>query len=127
MNSEYCMQVAFAFLLSCFFTSSRTANVATWIWVLGSGLFVGNLLDSIFAADRWWALLIQFIPTAGAFRYVLLSYCQQHRFQICSFAKPFQEWLLHKFQGLLKFREASRSLEHSDPEFCYLMQLITCR
>lgn len=63
------MQVAFAFLLSCFFTSSRTTNVATWIWVLGSGLFAGNLLDAVFAANRWWSLPVQFIPTAGAYRY----------------------------------------------------------
>ena len=67
------MQVAFAFLLSCFFTSTRTANVATWIWVLGSGLFAGNLLDSVFAAGKWWSTLVQFIPTAGAYRWVTCS------------------------------------------------------
>lgn len=70
MRSAADVQVAFAFLLSCFFTSSRTANVATWIWVLGSGLFAGNLLDSVFSAGKWWSLLVELIPTAGAYRCV---------------------------------------------------------
>lgn len=66
-------QVAFAFLLSCFFNNTRTANVTCWIWVLGAGLFAGNLLDSVFAAERWWAVLVELIPTFGAYRYGLFS------------------------------------------------------
>ena len=62
------MQVAFAFLLSCFFTNTRVANISTWIWVLGAGLFAGNFLDSVFIDDDWWSLPLQFIPTFGAFR-----------------------------------------------------------
>jgi uncharacterized membrane protein YgdD (TMEM256/DUF423 family) len=62
------MQVAFAFLLSCFFSSTRTANVCCYIWLLGAGLFAGNLMDSVFAADRWWATLLQLVPTFGAYR-----------------------------------------------------------
>jgi hypothetical protein len=62
------MQVAFAFLLSCFFSSDRTANVCCYIWLVGAGLFAGNLMDSVFAADRWWATLLQLVPTFGAYR-----------------------------------------------------------
>ena len=62
------MQVAFAFLLSCFFRSTSVANISTWIWVLGAGLFAGNFLDSVFIDDKWWSLPLQFIPTFGGFR-----------------------------------------------------------
>jgi hypothetical protein len=66
------MQVAFAFLLSCFFNNTRTANVCCYIWLLGAGLFAGYLLDNVFAADRWWATLLHLVPTFGAYRCALM-------------------------------------------------------
>jgi hypothetical protein len=70
------MQVAFAFLLSCFFSNSRTAVVTTWIWVAGSGQFAANLLDGLFAKGHWWVILLELIPTAGAYR--CASACRAH-------------------------------------------------
>ena len=64
------MQVAFAFLLSCFFRDTRTANVACWIWVLGAGLLARFLLEPLVIANRWWTTLVQLIPTFGAYRCV---------------------------------------------------------
>lgn len=62
------VQVAFAFLISCFFSKARTANITTWIWVLGAGVFAAQLMENIFAEERWFAVLLQIIPTFGAFR-----------------------------------------------------------
>lgn len=62
------MQVAFAFLLSCFFSGTRVANIVCWIWILGSALFGQFLLNNVFANERWWAVLVQFIPTFGVYR-----------------------------------------------------------
>lgn len=67
------MRVAFAFLLSCFFSNTRTANITIWIWVLGSSLFANFLLVNVYARDRWWATLVQLVPTFGAHRSVFLS------------------------------------------------------
>ena len=64
------MQVAFAFLLSCFFRNTRTANITIWIWVLGSSLIANFLLFSMYAQERWYAILLQLIPSFGAHRYV---------------------------------------------------------
>jgi hypothetical protein len=63
-------QVASAFLLSCFFANTRTANVTCWIWVLGSGLFASILMPNVFVSDKGWVTIVQFIPTFGAFRCV---------------------------------------------------------
>eukprot|EP00892_Ulva_mutabilis_P007665 jgi/Ulvmu1/5270/UM022_0064.1 len=62
------VQVAFAFFISCFFQNARTANITTWIWVLGAGLFAAQLMDNIFAEGRWFAVLLQIIPTFGVYR-----------------------------------------------------------
>lgn len=62
------VQVAFAFFISCFFSNARTANITTWIWVLGAGLFAAQLMDNIFAEGRWFAVLLQIIPTFGVYR-----------------------------------------------------------
>lgn len=62
------MQVAFAFLLSCFFSSTKTANIGCRIWLMGSGLVAFFLLESLFVKGRWWVTLVHFIPTFGAFR-----------------------------------------------------------
>lgn len=62
------MQVAFAFLLSCFFSGTRSANITCWIWILGSALFGQFLLENVFANERWWAVLVQLVPTFGAYR-----------------------------------------------------------
>ena len=62
------MQVALAFLLSCFFRDTRTANVTCWIWVLGAGLISRFLLEPLFAAGQWWVIPLELIPTFGAYR-----------------------------------------------------------
>lgn len=76
------MQVAFAFLLSCFFKTTRTANITCWIWVLGSSLVANFLLVNVYARERWWATLVQLIPSFGAHRCVQSQHSQRrHTFQ----------------------------------------------
>lgn len=65
------VQVAFAFVLSCLFARTRTATISSWLWVLASGLFAQRLLDNIFARNRWFADLLQLVPTFGAYRCAL--------------------------------------------------------
>lgn len=62
------VQVAAAFALTCLFSSTRTATISTWIWILCAGLFAQRLLDGIFARGRWFAVLLQLVPTFGAYR-----------------------------------------------------------
>lgn len=62
------VQVAFAFLLSCFFSSSRFALVTLWIWVIGSGIFAASLLGNIFRDAHTWVVFLEIVPTVGVYR-----------------------------------------------------------
>jgi hypothetical protein len=62
------VQVALAFLLSCFFSSPRFANVALWVWVLGTGIFAHFLLDNVYQDNDQWVEFLQLIPTVGLHR-----------------------------------------------------------
>lgn len=66
------VQVAMAFLISCFFSKARTANITTWIWILGAGVFAAQLMENIFAEGRWFSVLLQIIPTFGVYRCALV-------------------------------------------------------
>lgn len=67
------VQVAFAFLLSCVFSRTRTANITTWIWILGAGVFAQQLMSNMILESRWYTGLVQLIPTFGAYRSALLQ------------------------------------------------------
>ena len=62
------VQIAFCFLLSCFFTKQRTATIVAYLWVFGSGLVARQLLENLFIHERWFTILIELIPTFAAFR-----------------------------------------------------------
>lgn len=64
------VQVAFAFLLSCAFSRTRTANICSWIWILGAGIFAEVFMYNMIVQARWYAWLLQLIPTFGAYRCV---------------------------------------------------------
>jgi hypothetical protein len=61
-------QVAFCFFLSCFFTKSRTAAIATYLWVFISAIFAQQLLSIIIVRSRWFLPIIELIPTFAIFR-----------------------------------------------------------
>eukprot|EP00892_Ulva_mutabilis_P012211 jgi/Ulvmu1/9362/UM050_0114.1 len=46
------VQVAFAFLLSCLFARTRTANITMWIWILGAGIFAQSLMVNMIEEAR---------------------------------------------------------------------------
>ena len=62
------LQIAFCFLLSCFFSKARTASIVGYLWVFGSGLVTQRLLESLVIHNRWFTWLIELVPTFGVFR-----------------------------------------------------------
>jgi hypothetical protein len=61
--------IAFSFLLSCIFPSSRTATVFAYLLVFGSGLVGSLLLSQLANAGIWYADLLEFIPSLALYRY----------------------------------------------------------
>jgi hypothetical protein len=61
--------IAFSFLLSCIFTSSRTATVFAYLLVFGSGLVGSLLLSQLANAGLWYADLLEFTPSLALYRY----------------------------------------------------------
>lgn len=60
--------IAFAFLLSCFFTSSKTATVFAYLVVFGTGLIGSLLLSQLINAGQWYTTLLQLVPSFSLFR-----------------------------------------------------------
>jgi hypothetical protein len=60
--------IAFAFLLSCFFTSSKTATIFAYLVVFGTGLIGSLLLSRLIADDVWYMGLLELVPSFALFR-----------------------------------------------------------
>jgi hypothetical protein len=60
--------IAFSFLLSCFFSSSKTATVFAYLLVFGTGLLGSLLLDQLIRSNQWYMILIQIIPSFSLYR-----------------------------------------------------------
>ena len=62
--------IALAFLLSCFFSSSKTATVFAYLVVFGTGLIGSLLLSQLINAGQWYTTLLQLVPSFALFRCV---------------------------------------------------------
>jgi phosphoglycerol transferase MdoB-like AlkP superfamily enzyme len=62
--------IAFSFLLSCFFTSSKTATVFAYLVVFGTGLIGSLLLSQLINAGQWYTVLLELVPSFALFRCV---------------------------------------------------------
>lgn len=60
--------IATAFLLSCCFTRSKTATVFAYLVVFGTGLIGVLLLSQLVNAGRWYAVLLEIIPSLALYR-----------------------------------------------------------
>ncbi|KIZ07740.1 hypothetical protein MNEG_0209 [Monoraphidium neglectum] len=60
--------IAFAFLLSCFFSSSKTATVFAYLVVFGTGLIGSLLLSRLMSGDFWYMTLVELIPSFALYR-----------------------------------------------------------
>jgi ABC-type transport system involved in multi-copper enzyme maturation permease subunit len=60
--------IALAFLLSCFFSSSKTATVFAYLVVFGTGLIGSLLLSQLINAGQWYTTLLQLVPSFALFR-----------------------------------------------------------
>lgn len=60
--------IAFAFLLSCFFASSKTATVFAYLVVFGTGLIGSLLLSQLINAGQWYTVLLELVPSFALFR-----------------------------------------------------------
>lgn len=65
--------IAFAFLLSCLFRSSRTAIVSGFLYVFATGLIGQQLLATFIDNGAWWLWLVELIPGFALFRCAHLS------------------------------------------------------
>lgn len=61
--------IALAFLLSCFFTSSKTATVFAYLVVFGTGLIGSLLLSQLINTGQWYTTLLQLVPSFALFRW----------------------------------------------------------
>lgn len=61
--------IATAFLLSCFFTSSKTATVFAYLVVFGTGLIGSLLLGRLISSNLWYMTLIELVPAFALFRW----------------------------------------------------------
>jgi hypothetical protein len=61
--------IAFAFLLSCFFTSSKTATIFAYLIVFGTGLIGSLLLSRLMSSDLWYMNLVELVPSFALFRW----------------------------------------------------------
>lgn len=77
------VQIAFCFLLSCFFTKQRTATIVAYLWVFGTGLVARQLLENLFIHERWFTILIELIPTLAAYRCATVSSRELHTRLAC--------------------------------------------
>lgn len=62
--------IAQSFLLSCFFTSSRTATVFAYLVVFGTGIVGQLLLGQLVESGRWYVILLQLHPSFALYRCV---------------------------------------------------------
>jgi len=60
--------IALAFLLSCFFSSSKTATVFAYLIVFGSGLVGYLLLTRLVTSGARWAFLLELLPPFALYR-----------------------------------------------------------
>ena len=60
--------IAFAFLLSCFFSSSKTATVFAYLVVFGTGLIGSLLLARLIGSNLWYVTLLELVPSFALFR-----------------------------------------------------------
>lgn len=60
--------VAFTFLASVFFTSTKTARVCAFLYVFATGLLSTLLLSYYMGQDQWWCNLVELIPAFALFR-----------------------------------------------------------
>ncbi|GBF88379.1 ABC transporter A family member protein [Raphidocelis subcapitata] len=60
--------IAFSFLLSCFFASSKTATVFAYLVVFGTGLIGSLLLSQLIAGGLWYIFVIELVPSFALFR-----------------------------------------------------------
>ena len=47
---------------------SKSASVTTNLWLMLSGYLCGTLFSPLIAKDRWYMIIVEFIPTLGLFR-----------------------------------------------------------
>ncbi|GAX75876.1 hypothetical protein CEUSTIGMA_g3319.t1 [Chlamydomonas eustigma] len=68
--------IAFAFVLSCFFTSARTAVVFAYLYVLATGLLGWEPITNFMNENRWYCVLLELVPGFALYRglYELGSY-----------------------------------------------------
>jgi hypothetical protein len=64
------VQVAFAFLTSCFLSKARTAQVVSQLWIIACALVFSQVFATLITAKPWLTTLLQLVPTFGAFRRV---------------------------------------------------------
>eukprot|EP01025_Chloroclados_australasicus_P028913 TRINITY_DN286_c0_g1_i4.p1 TRINITY_DN286_c0_g1~~TRINITY_DN286_c0_g1_i4.p1 ORF type:complete len:1073 (-),score=121.43 TRINITY_DN286_c0_g1_i4:266-3484(-) len=62
------VQIAFTFLVTCFFGSARTAVVTGLLWVLASSLIGAIILGQLYQTNRWYVALLELVPQFGAYR-----------------------------------------------------------
>lgn len=60
--------IALAFLLSCFFSSSKTATVFAYLVVFGTGLIGSLLLSQLINSGQWYTTLLELVPSFALFR-----------------------------------------------------------
>ncbi|KAI8472690.1 MAG: P-loop containing nucleoside triphosphate hydrolase protein [Monoraphidium minutum] len=60
--------IAFAFLLSCFFTSAKTGTVFAYLVVFGTGLIGSLLLSRLFSTGLWYVTALEVVPSFALFR-----------------------------------------------------------
>lgn len=60
--------VAFAFLISTFFRSTRTAVVVAYLWVIATGLLGYLLFQNFVERKHWWTWWLELIPTFSLYR-----------------------------------------------------------
>lgn len=56
------------FLFSALFSSAKTATVVGYLWVLGSGIVAGNVMDEFIADERSYVPVLELLPPFGVYR-----------------------------------------------------------
>lgn len=59
--------IAFAFLLSTLFRSTRTAVVVAFLYVFGTGLVGYLLIQQFIASNHWWVVFFELVPGFGLY------------------------------------------------------------
>ncbi|KIZ06631.1 hypothetical protein MNEG_1315 [Monoraphidium neglectum] len=60
--------IALSFLLSCFFSSAKTATIFAYLVVFGTGLIGSLLLARLMGAGFWWMTIVELVPSFSLFR-----------------------------------------------------------